>query len=115
LQRGQNGAVQNATNGQTAQPAPAPVATVTQTDPTQNFGMDDNAIVSHKIYPARFTANFVKFGNMGLGMDFVNPSMGSGDVLQDFDFDSFLHQDNVEDNFAFDSAFNMEGGEVGAE
>lgn len=48
-------------------------------------------------------------------MDFANPAMGTADVLQDFDFDSFLHQDGGDnDPFAFDTNF-MEGGEVGAE
>jgi hypothetical protein len=48
-------------------------------------------------------------------MDFANPNMGSGDVLQDFDFDSFLHQDGGEtDPFAFDASAFMES-EVGAE
>lgn len=50
-----------------------------------------------------------------ISMDFANPAMGSGDVLQDFDFDSFLHQDDGADAFAFDSGFNLEGGEIGAE
>lgn len=50
-----------------------------------------------------------------LGMDFANPTMGSQDVLQDFDFDSFLHQDGGEnDAFNFDTSAFMEG-EVGAE
>jgi hypothetical protein len=50
-------------------------------------------------------------------MDFTNPTMGNGDVLQDFDFDSFLHQDGGDnDAFAFDaSTFSMEGGEIGAD
>jgi hypothetical protein len=53
----------------------------------------------------------------GISMDFANPNMGGSDVLQDFDFDSFLHQDGGDaDTFAFDaSGFGMEGGEVGAE
>ena len=37
------------------------------------------------------------------------------DVLQDFDFDSFLHQDGEGvDNFNFD-AFGIDGNEIGAE
>lgn len=50
-------------------------------------------------------------------MDFNGPGMNNSDVLQDFDFDSFLHQDGDNgDAFAFDpSGFNMEGGEIGAE
>jgi hypothetical protein len=48
-------------------------------------------------------------------MDFTNPAMGTTDVLQDFDFDSFLHQDGGDnDTFGFDATF-LEGGEVGAE
>jgi hypothetical protein len=50
-------------------------------------------------------------------MDFANP-LTSGDVLNDFDFDSFLH-DNDGDNTGFDfnaSTFAMEGaGEIGAD
>lgn len=54
---------------------------------------------------------------MGFNMDFANPSM-SENVLQDFDFDSFLHDDADGANFGFDpSAFGMEGGagEIGAD
>jgi hypothetical protein len=38
-------------------------------------------------------------------MDFANPNGGSMNVLQDFDFDSFLHQDaEGVDSFNFDTA-----------
>jgi hypothetical protein len=38
------------------------------------------------------------------------------DVLQDFDFDSFLHQDNdVGDNFTFDAFPMDDGGQIGAD
>jgi len=38
------------------------------------------------------------------------------DVLQDFDFDSFLHQDgDGVDAFNFDSGFMDESGQIGAE
>lgn len=48
-------------------------------------------------------------------MDFA-PNNGSMDVLQDFDFDSFLHQDgDGNDNFNFDSATFLDGNEIGAE
>ena len=51
------------------------------------------------------------------GFDFVNPLV-SNDVLNDFDFDSFLHEDG-DNQGAFDfnaSTFGMEGtGEIGAE
>ena len=47
-------------------------------------------------------------------MDFVNPTNGS-DVLQDFDFDSFLHQDGeVGDSFNFDTGF-LDGDGIGAD
>ena len=49
-----------------------------------------------------------------MSMDFANPNL-NGDVLQDFDFDSFLHQDGDNaDAFAFDASAFMEN-EVGAE
>ncbi len=50
-------------------------------------------------------------------MDFANP-LTSSDVLNDFDFDSFLHDGAGADDGSFDfanSAFGMEGGEIGAE
>jgi hypothetical protein len=51
-----------------------------------------------------------------MSMDFANPAMGTADVLQDFDFDSFLHQDAGDnDTFSFDPSSFLEGGEVGAE
>lgn len=47
-------------------------------------------------------------------MELANP-LQSGDVLNDFDFDSFLHEDNNEP-FDFNGAFaGMEGNEIGAE
>jgi hypothetical protein len=49
-------------------------------------------------------------------MDFANPNNGNMDVLQDFDFDSFLHQDaEGVDNFNFDSSAFLDGGEINAE
>ena len=48
--------------------------------------------------------------------DFTNPGTGNLDVLQDFDFDSFLHQDGEGgDPFSFDTSGFLEGGEIGAE
>lgn len=48
-------------------------------------------------------------------MDFANP-LTSGDVLNDFDFDSFLHESNGEDGaFDFNAGAFMEGGEIGAD
>lgn len=50
-------------------------------------------------------------------MDFANP-LTSDNVLQDFDFDSFLHDGDAGDGgFDFNpSSFDMQGtGEIGAE
>lgn len=48
-------------------------------------------------------------------MDFADPSSGL-DVLQDFDFDSFLHQDDsVGDAFNFDTSFQIDSNEIGAD
>jgi hypothetical protein len=48
-------------------------------------------------------------------MDYANP-LTSGDVLNDFDFDSFLHDSNTGEDGTFDfSAGFMEGGEIGAD
>ncbi|TVY58290.1 Transcriptional activator somA [Lachnellula cervina] len=91
----QNGAVQP-TNGQ---PAPAPVNTGVPA-PDLNFDMGNT---------------FAEFQPLG---DFAQPGNGSMDVLQDFDFDSFLHQDgDVDNNFNFDaSGFGMDdGGQLAAE
>ena len=46
-----------------------------------------------------------------MNFDFANPAT-NGDVLQDFDFDSFLHNEDA-DNFNFDSGF-LEA-DIGAE
>jgi hypothetical protein len=49
------------------------------------------------------------------GMDFA-PNNGSLDVLQDFDFDSFLHQDGgVENEFNFDASSFLDENTIGAE
>ncbi|KAH7030711.1 uncharacterized protein B0I36DRAFT_348905 [Microdochium trichocladiopsis] len=82
----------------TAPPAPAAPVAAPQPDPNQmgTFGMENPA--------------------MDFNMDFANPNM-TENVLQDFDFDSFLHDDADGANFGFDpSAFGMEGaGEIGAD
>ncbi|KAK6951222.1 hypothetical protein Daesc_007753 [Daldinia eschscholtzii] len=82
-------------------PAPAPVAAPqAHPDPSQmnTFSMDNN-------------------GGMDFNMPFADP-MQTGDLLQDFDFDSFLH-DGDADPGTFDfgaPAFGVEGaGEIGAE
>ncbi|EHA58222.1 hypothetical protein, variant [Pyricularia oryzae 70-15] len=84
-------------NGQppAAAPTAAPVAPQQHNDPNQ-FNMEG--------------------GGMDFNLDFANP-LASGDVLNDFDFDSFLH-DNVEDTgFGFDGpGLNFEGtNEIGAD
>ena len=47
----------------------------------------------------------------------IDNSLPTGDVLNDFDFDSFLHDgDGDNQPFDFNGAFaNMEGNEIGAE
>lgn len=88
----------------TPAPAPAPAAPPAQqihTDPTQgaSFGMESNGGMD--VFP---------------GMDFANP-MSSSDVLNDFDFDAFLHEDGDSGGFDFNSGYpSMEGtGEIGAD
>ncbi|TVY62892.1 Transcriptional activator somA [Lachnellula suecica] len=96
----QNGTVQPATNGQAAA---APVNTgVPVQQPDMNFDMTNNM------------SGFDTFQPLG---DFTQPGNGSMDVLQDFDFDSFLHQDgDGVDNFNFDaSGFLDDGGQISAE
>jgi hypothetical protein len=75
--------------------------------------MDDSTMV--RAFPESSITSMLTSIQFSIGMDFTNPTMGSSDVLQDFDFDSFLHQDGGEnDAFAFDTSGFMEG-EVGAE
>ena len=74
--------------------------------------MSDPAVSSNTliyvIYP-----NFAKFE---YPMDFANPSNNNMDVLQDFDFDSFLHQDaDAGESFNFDTFGGLDGNEIGAE
>lgn len=96
---GQNAAAQPAPNVQTsAPPAPAPVAPQTHPDPNA-FNMDNNGPMSFEIS----------------NLDFANP-IDSGNVLQDFDFDSFLHDgDAGADSFDFSSNFDMAGSEITTE
>lgn len=54
--------------------------------------------------------SFADFPNM----DFANAGNGSTDVLQDFDFDSFLHQDGEVNDFNFDTFPSLDN-EIGAE
>ncbi|KAH8818170.1 SOM1 protein [Hyaloscypha sp. PMI_1271] len=95
---GQNGAVQPVTNGQPTGPT-ANIGVVSQPDPLQVSG----------------------FGLGGDSFGFTNdmefaPNNGSLDVLQDFDFDSFLHQDGgAEDNFNFDTSAFLDENTIGAD
>lgn len=69
--------------------------------------------VSPNILHRNDITNSSKFGDYDLG--FAGPN-GNGDVLQDFDFDSFLHQDGEGvDNFDFNSFGPLDGNEIGAE
>ena len=48
-------------------------------------------------------------------MELTNP-ITSNDVLNDFDFDSFLHDgDAATESFDFNTFGGMEGGEIGAD
>ncbi|KAK8112754.1 hypothetical protein PG984_013280 [Apiospora sp. TS-2023a] len=90
------GAGQPAPNAQTsAPPAPAPVNPAVHPDPSQGF-MENT-------------------GQMDFGMEFA--PLTSDNVLQDFDFDSFLHDnDGGDGGFDFNPSTFMEGaGEIGAE
>ena len=60
----------------------------------------------------QLTVTQVDFGSMEL----ANP-LQSGDVLNDFDFDSFLHDgDGDNQPFDFNNTFaSMDGGEIGAD
>ncbi|KAF4437680.1 hypothetical protein F53441_12970 [Fusarium austroafricanum] len=72
--------------------------TETQAAPVDQFGLNNN-----------FSSLFD-----GGGMELANP-LNSGDVLNDFDFDSFLHdQDGDNSAFNFTKAFPM-GDEIGAD
>lgn len=83
----------------TAPPAPAPVAPQAQPDPSAGFGMDNTGAMG------------MEFSNL----DFANP-IDSNNVLQDFDFDSFLHDgDGGGDAFDFTNTFDMQGGEIATE
>jgi hypothetical protein len=96
----QNGTSQAVTNGQpSAATTNASVASSQQPDPMQGgFNLDGST--SFDIHPFEFT----------------NPGTGSMDVLQDFDFDSFLHQDTEGvDNFGFDGSSFLDSGEIGTE
>lgn len=99
FKNGQSGAVQPIANGQSAaQPMSAGINAPPQPDPVQaGFGMDNATAFDLQSF------------------EFANPNNGSSDVLQDFDFDSFLHQDaEGVDAFNFDTSGFLEG-EIGAD
>lgn len=79
------------------------------------FGMD-NGMVSWLPRSTAIHANSMQ--DFGSNMEFTNP-MTSDNVLQDFDFDSFLHDGDADATGTFDfntASFGMEaGGEIGAE
>ncbi|OAR02455.1 hypothetical protein LLEC1_00937 [Akanthomyces lecanii] len=87
------------TTAPAASAPPAAAATQSQGDLSQNgLGADNYSMVD---FP---------------GMEFANP-LNTGDVLNDFDFDSFLHDnDGNTEAFDFNGTFSgMEGNEIGAE
>lgn len=84
---------------------------MTQPDPLQNnYSMGDGP-VSFSITRIPPNTNLIQF-DFQTGLEF-----GPGqDVLQDFDFDSFLHQDGEDNNpFTFDTSGFLDGSEIGAE
>lgn len=119
----QNNGQGGGNNSQPAAPAvsqPPPISQPQAPDAQNGFQMDEFSMVR------RFNSDVMYAGvSLGAltdleqqpmdGMDFAHP-MAGGDVLQDFDFDSFLHQDSVEADtqFNFVGDFGLEG-EVGAE
>ncbi|KAH8167451.1 hypothetical protein CIB48_g791 [Xylaria polymorpha] len=107
---------------QDAEP-PTPATPITPSNPGnfksgQNAGAVPPVVSAPQAAPAPVPAPQVdpmNFADMGTNN---NPMIGSGDVLPDFDFDSFLHDgDNDGANFDFNPAtFGMEApGEIGAE
>lgn len=97
---GQNGAVQSTINGQAS-------------GPTTNIGISQQP----ELQGGGFGIADSAFSNFETSLDFANPGNGNMDVLQDFDFDSFLHQDAGDNvgEFNFDTAGFLDGNEIGAE
>lgn len=74
--------------------------------------MNDNSAVSPNTITRTIpsTNNYFQFDFQALEFN----AGGGSDVLQDFDFDSFLHNDGDQDpSFSFDSAF-LDPTEIGA-
>lgn len=80
-----------------------------------NFGMDSNGAMVSLPSPMPQQLTLTPAQDF-TGMPFADP-MQTGDVLQDFDFDSFLHDgDGDPSTFDFGATSFMEGaGEIGAE
>jgi hypothetical protein len=104
---GQNGGGRNATDGQAAPAAvSAPPFAPLQPDPQNFFKFDDSTLVRISTRTQIIELTGMQFN---MGMDFANPVMGTADVLQDFDFDSFLHQNGGDNSaFSFDPSFLAE-------
>ena len=100
----------------TAAPAAVPAP---QPDPMQNpsFGMDGNPMVS--VDPALMGEAGVSNEAQGsFDLGFNTDPLGTDNVLNDFDFDSFLHETAADDNtFDFSTgAFNIgDASEIGAD
>lgn len=123
---GKNGQPNNgqggANNSQPAAPVVSqpPISQPQASDASNQFQMDEFSMVRPppEVIAGFGGVYFDSYTNFFLqpmdGMDFAHPMAGS-DVLQDFDFDSFLHNDSNEaEQFNFVGDFGMEG-EVGAE
>lgn len=106
-------------NAQTsAPPAPAPVAPQAHPDPSAGFAMDGSTgMVSVQSAAGALAGRGADpYSQVDFSIDFANP-MSSDNVLQDFDFDSFLHDgDNGDNTFDFNPTFDMQGtGEITTE
>jgi hypothetical protein len=102
-------------------PATAPAATQSLTDPTQtNFGMDaSNPMVRVQCRGQDRAAPEFSLTQVQVdfsSMDFANPGT-SDDVLTDFNFDAFLHDNDDTPAFDFSTSYGgMDAtGEIGAE
>lgn len=108
------GAAAPATTAPAASAAAAAVPAQSQGDLGQN-GLSDSYMVgnSHADRTSNIANNFK--GNFD-PIEFANP-LNTGDVLNDFDFDSFLHDgDGNAETFDFSGTFSgMEGNEIGAD
>ncbi|KAI0121030.1 SOM1 protein [Xylariales sp. AK1849] len=112
---GQNAAgAQPVPNAQTsAPPAPASVAPQAQPDPSAGYGIGNSGMVSLAMRISFDSANPEKVEYNDQTLIFADP-ITSDNVLQDFDFDSFLHDgDGGDGGFDFNPSFDMQGtGEI---